>query len=93
MRARGAKVTDICIIVVSADDGVQPQTNEAIAHAKAARVPVVIAINKVYFLATLFLTCNKSIYFPLSHISVTSYASRWTRRELIQNESCKSFPR
>lgn len=47
MRARGAKVTDICIIVVSADDGVQPQTNEAIAHAKAARVPVVIAINKV----------------------------------------------
>uniref|UniRef100_A0A453RW23 Translation initiation factor IF-2, chloroplastic n=1 Tax=Aegilops tauschii subsp. strangulata TaxID=200361 RepID=A0A453RW23_AEGTS len=47
MRARGAKVTDICIIVVSADDGVQPQTNEAIAHAKAARVPVVIAINKI----------------------------------------------
>ncbi|KAI4973163.1 hypothetical protein ZWY2020_028871 [Hordeum vulgare] len=47
MRARGAKVTDICIIVVSADDGVQPQTNEAIAHAKAARVPIVIAINKV----------------------------------------------
>lgn len=47
MRARGAKVTDICIIVVAADDGVQPQTNEAIAHAKAARVPIVIAINKV----------------------------------------------
>jgi translation initiation factor IF-2 len=50
MRARGARVTDICIIVVSADDGVRPQTNEAIAHAKAAGVPIVIAINKVYFL-------------------------------------------
>ncbi|XP_047066519.1 translation initiation factor IF-2, chloroplastic isoform X2 [Lolium rigidum] len=47
MRARGAKVTDICIIVVAADDGVRPQTNEAIAHAKAAGVPIIIAINKV----------------------------------------------
>jgi len=47
MRARGARVTDIAIIVVAADDGIRPQTNEAIAHAKAAGVPIVIAINKV----------------------------------------------
>lgn len=46
MRARGARVTDIAIIVVAADDGIRPQTNEAIAHAKAAGVPIVIAINK-----------------------------------------------
>ncbi|KAL6196732.1 hypothetical protein ACLB2K_032346 [Fragaria x ananassa] len=47
MRARGARVTDIAIIVVAADDGIRPQTKEAIAHAKAAGVPIVIAINKV----------------------------------------------
>ncbi|XP_052178129.1 translation initiation factor IF-2, chloroplastic [Diospyros lotus] len=47
MRARGARVTDIAIIVVAADDGLRPQTNEAIAHAKAAGVPIVIAINKI----------------------------------------------
>ncbi|KAH9326040.1 hypothetical protein KI387_006218, partial [Taxus chinensis] len=47
MRSRGAKVTDIAIIVVAADDGVRPQTNEAIAHAKAANVPIVVAINKI----------------------------------------------
>lgn len=47
MRARGANITDISILIVAADDGVKPQTVEAISHAKEAGVPIIVAINKI----------------------------------------------
>lgn len=47
MRARGAKVTDVAVIIISADDSIMPQTKEAISHAQAAEVPIIFAINKI----------------------------------------------
>ena len=47
MRARGSKTTDIIVLVVAADDGLKPQTIESISHAKAAKVPIIVAINKI----------------------------------------------
>lgn len=47
MRARGAKLTDIAVIVIAADEGMKPQTIESINHAKAAEVPIIVAVNKM----------------------------------------------
>lgn len=65
MRARGTRVTDIAIVVVAADDGVRPQTIEAISHAKAAGVPILVAINKV---RSVFLCLNAPQFSPCLHI-------------------------
>jgi translation initiation factor IF-2 len=65
MRARGTRVTDIAIVVVAADDGVRPQTIEAISHAKAAGVPILVAINKV---RSVLLCLNAPQFPPGLHI-------------------------
>lgn len=58
LRSRGAQVTDIVILVVAADEGIKPQTVEAIHHAKAAKVPIIVAINKMDYTNRYFLIRN-----------------------------------
>lgn len=83
MRARGSQVTDIVIIVVAADDGVMPQTREAIDHAKAANVPIIIAINKIDKPGV----DPEKIKFPLSDLGLMP--EEWGGSTIYRNISAK----
>ena len=83
MRARGSQVTDIVIIVVAADDGVMPQTKEAIDHAKAAKVPIIVAVNKIDKPGV----DPEKVKFPLADLDLMP--EEWGGKTIFRNISAK----